>query len=209
MKTGTVQSSPERQASGKASAGDAPYSSRQSDEFNKSPEMVRRILEQRAKSLAERPQEEDFGETIDVVEFRLAGERYGVESIHIAEITPLSELTPIPMTPSFVLGVVNLRGRIISVLDLKKFFELPEEGLSNLHRLIVLKSEAMEFGILADRVLGAVTIHVRDIQPPLPTLTGIGAEYLRGINVDELIILDGAKLLADTKIIVNEAGSAP
>jgi len=131
-------------------------------------------------------------------------ERYGIEPKYVVEVHPLSQLTPVPCTPDFVLGIVNLRGRIISVIDLKIFFELPQQGFTNLNRLIVLESTDMEFGLLADLVVGRRIIALKDIQPPLPTMTEIGIEYLTGITADDLIILDGGKLLADSSIVVHE-----
>ena len=169
------------------------------------PETRRRILKQRARQLAENevsPEEREL--PLEVVEFRLADETYAVECNFISEVHPLKLLTPIPGTPDFVLGIINMRGRIVSVIDLKKFFELPAKGLSDLNRVIVLKDDRMEFGILAEEVLGTSAIQGKDIQPPLPTLTGIRGEYLKGIAGKRLIVLDAAKLLADEKMVINQ-----
>lgn len=89
-----------------------------------------------------------------MVEFLLAHEKYGIEPDYLREIFPLKTLTPIPCTPPFVLGVTNLRGEVLSVIDLKKFFELPDKGLTDFTKVIVLESETMAFGILADSVTG-------------------------------------------------------
>lgn len=98
------------------------------------------ILRARAKALAQPPKDEPEADTLlDVLEFRLAEERYAVEIRHVSEVHPLKELTPLPGTPAFVLGVVNVRGRILPVVDLKKFFELPDEGLTDLHRIILVE----------------------------------------------------------------------
>ena len=102
------------------------------------------------------------------------------------------------------LGIVNVRGQILSVIDIKKFFELPEKGLTNLSKIILLRAEQMEFGILADVILGVSRVSIGDIQPALPTLTGIREEYLIGISRERLIVLDGKKLLTDKSIIVHE-----
>jgi purine-binding chemotaxis protein CheW len=139
-----------------------------------------------------------------VVEFRLADEIYALECTYISEVYPLRSLTSIPGTPDFVLGIINIRGQIVSVIDLKKFFELPPKGLSDLTRVIVLKNGGMEFGILAEEVMGTTFIRSGEIQPPLPTLTGIRSDYLKGIAKNRLIVLDAPKLLSDEKIIVNQ-----
>lgn len=169
------------------------------------PESRREILKQRAQKLA-RAETDTRGKELplEVVEFRLADETYAVECFHISEVYRLKSLTPVPGTPDFVLGIINIRGRIVSVIDLKTFFELPQKGLSDLTRVIVLKKEDMEFGILAEEVMGTTSVFPGDIQPPLPTLTGIRGEYLKGIARNRLIVLDAEKLLSDEKMIINQ-----
>jgi purine-binding chemotaxis protein CheW len=97
---------------------------------------------------------------------------------------------------------MNLRGQVLSVVDLRIFFDLPAKGLGDLNMVIVLRDERMEFGILADDVLGVRTIPRIGVQPPIPTLTGIGAGYLMGIADTGAAIIDAGKLLGDERIIV-------
>ena len=118
------------------------------------------------------------------------------------EVLPLQDLTPLPGTPPFVLGIINVRGEILSVLDLKKLFDLPERGLTDLNKVIILHSEKMAFGILADAILDVHAVPGQALQPPLPTLTGIRAEYLTGITPERLMIVDAERLLSDSKIVV-------
>ena len=120
------------------------------------------------------------------------------------EVCPFKELTPLPCTPPFVLGIVNVRGRILPVLDLKKFFDLPEQGLTDLHRLILVRGNDLELGLLADVIVGVRSIPVDSLQPSLPTLTGIRSDYLKGVTAERLVVLDLARILADPKIIVHE-----
>ena len=158
-------------------------------------------LKERAKALAKARVERDDA-NLEVVVFKLAHERYALELTHIREVHPLKELTPLPGTPDFVLGIVNIRGRILSVIDIKRFFDLPEKGLTDLNQVIILQSDEMEFGILADEILGTSSIPASNIQASLPTLTGIRAEYLKGVTGDRLVILDADRLLSDEKILV-------
>ena len=167
-------------------------------------EETKRILKARAQALAQEPAKAQAGDALELVEFVLAHEKYGVETSFVREIHPLTELAPLPCTPAFVRGIVNLRGEIVSVIDIKKFFDLPEKGLDDLHKIIVLQSETMRFGILADAVLGVRRIPVAEIQPSLPTLTGIREQYLKGVSSERTVILDAEKLLADEKIVVQE-----
>ncbi len=162
------------------------------------------ILHKRALALSVETEKEVPGEEIEIVEFLLAQERYGVDVSHVREVHHLNDLAPVPCTPPFVLGIVNVRGQIVSVIDLKKFFELPEKGLGDLDRVIILRSEQMEFGILADSVVSVRRIPLEQLQPALPTLSGIREEYLKGIAADGTIVLDARRLLADRKLIINE-----
>jgi purine-binding chemotaxis protein CheW len=166
---------------------------------------TQRVLMARAQALGRVPEAaKTAGEYIDVVEFVLAHERYAIESHYVREVAPLENLTPLPCTPAFVLGIVNLRGEILSVIDIKKFFELPEQGLTDLNKIIVLQSEGMLFGILADAIAGVRRIPAAAIQPSLPTLTGIREEYLRGVTPERLVVLDAERLLTDENIVVLE-----
>lgn len=163
------------------------------------------ILRSRAKVLSQEPKKEyQDQESIEILEFTLAYEQYGVESTFIQEVYPLKTLTHLPCTPPFVLGIINVRGRILSVIDIKKFFDLPERGLTDLNKVIILHSASMYFGILADSITGIREIPLTMLQPTLPTLKGIREEYLKGITEKRTIILDAQKLLSDKNIIVNE-----
>jgi len=168
-------------------------------------EEAKRILKARARALAREPAKDEADDDyIEVVEFMLAYEQYAVETRHVREIHPLEHLTPLPCTPAFVLGIVNVRGEILSVIDLRKFFDLPEKGLTDLNKVIVLESGPMVFGILADAVIGAKRIRLAGIQPSLPTLTGVREAYLKGVTSERTVILDAEKLLADETIVVQE-----
>jgi len=168
-------------------------------------EETKRVLEERAKALAREPARTEVeDEWIEVMEFTLAHERYAIASEHVREVYPLEELTPLPCTPTFVLGIVNLRGEILSIIDIKEFFDLPKKGLTDLNKVIVLESEDMMFGIVADAIGGVRRILRADIQPSLPTLTGIREDYLQGVTAERVVVLDAGKLLSDEKLIVNE-----
>ncbi len=163
---------------------------------------AKEMLRTRARRLATPPKPDEDQARIGVVLFHLAGETYAVESLYVRGVHPLKTLTPLPGAPAFVLGITNLRGEILSVIDLKKFFGLPEKGLTDLSTVIVLQSDVMQFGILADEVVAAQVIPVSRIQPALPTLTGVREKYLRGVTEERVVILDASALLADDTLIV-------
>lgn len=165
-----------------------------------------RLLRERAGVLARPVQREATdGESLEVIQFLLAYEHYAIETSFVREVFPLTEFTRLPGTPPFVLGIVNVRGEIVSVVDIRKFFDLPEKGLTNLNRLIVLEGADMVFGVLADQVLGVRRLPVKELQDGLHTFTGIRRDYLKGIARDRLAILDGTRLLNDPRMVVNQA----
>jgi purine-binding chemotaxis protein CheW len=173
--------------------------------LNPTIEEKRTILRARAQLLAQENKEQERlpGSCLEVVEFLLGSEHYGIELTYIREIHVLSEFTPLPGTPAFVLGLTNVRGQILSVIDIKKLFDVPEKGLTDLNKVIVVRSNHMELGILADAVIGVRSVRLDELQTSLPTLTGIRAEYLRGLTKDPLMLLDIDRILSDEKIVVD------
>jgi purine-binding chemotaxis protein CheW len=163
------------------------------------------ILKKRAVSMAAEPElKRNSSSVIEIIEFKLASESYGIESAFVREVYPLKDYTPLPGVPSFILGIVNVRGRILPVVDLKKFFNLPVIGLGELNKVIILHHEQMEFGILADEIDGIRVIFPEDILPVPPSVTGVGERYLKGVTKNQLILLSAKDLLSDKNIIVNE-----
>ena len=161
------------------------------------------LLKARAKTLSQEAiQVNAEQQYLEVVEFLLAGERYGIEASYVSEVYPLKELVPIPGLPPFLLGITSVRGQILSVIDIKRFFDLPDKGLTELDKVVIVRSGEVELGIRADVVLGMWSIPRGDIQPSLPTLIGVRDKYLRGVTKDAVIILDIQKLLADENLIV-------
>ena len=166
---------------------------------------IRTILKNRAIEMALEPEQESgTSRTIDIVEFSLATESYGIESSFVRAAYPLKDFTPLPGVPSFILGIVNIRGQILPVVDLKKFFNLPEKGLGEMNKVIILGNKQMEFGILADVVEGTKTLKIDEIMSASLTVTGIGEKYLKGVTKEHIVILDTEVLLNDKKILVHE-----
>ena len=165
----------------------------------------RDLLKMRAVKMAKEPELKTEGtEYIGIIAFSLSDENYGIESEFVGEVYHIKEFTPLPGVPAYILGVINVRGKILEVIDLKKLFNLPEKGLGELNKVIILRNDQMEFGILADVVQGTQTIAIEDIRANPHTVSGIGEEYLMGVTKERLIILSAENLLTDKSIIVNE-----
>ena len=171
-----------------------------------SPEKIRQILEARACELRAVGPQEDAEELLEIIEFTLGKEHYAFPLQWVSEVCRIGEVTEIPGTPAFVKGIVNLRSRIYSVVDLVKLLALPgnldgDSGLDD-RLLLVLVSQEMEFAVCIDHLEGVRLVPLKLFQTSIPTLSGVQAEYLKGVTADHLILLDAEKLLTDKKIVV-------
>jgi purine-binding chemotaxis protein CheW len=139
-----------------------------------------------------------------VVEFRLAYENYAIESRLVQEVQPFKDLTRVPCTPPFVVGIVNVRGRIVPVIDLTQFLDLPRQGVTDLHAIILVRHGELEVGILVDIIVGVRSLPLAELQASLATLSEARSKFLKGITAGRVIVLDLERILADPKIIVHE-----
>ena len=149
------------------------------------------------------------GANVGVVLFGLGRERYAIETRFVREVVRFADFTPVPGTPEFVVGVANLRGTVIAIVDLHRFFNIPRKGVTDLSRVIVLGIERVEFGVLADLADGQTDIAADDILPPPGKMAGIASSYVRGVTREALIILDGMALLADERLTVDQTQKRP
>jgi len=173
-----------------------------------SPERTREILEGRARKLAQQPAEvRDIGTTLDILTFTLANERYGLEAHYVREVLRFTEFTPVPGVPEFIIGVTNLRGEIVPVVDLRLFFALPSKGLTDRSRVVICGRTAIEFGIVADSVENVARLPVADLLADSVFEGECGQDCVRGIARDALIVLDGSALLSDRRLFIDEPGS--
>jgi len=140
-------------------------------------------------------------EQITVVEFLLAPERYAFAEAYVSEVLSLKEITTIPGTPAFVMGVINLRGRVVSIINLKTLFNLKERGLTELNKVMILKNETMEFGVVADSILGNTIIELNKLSAPPITLDNAGIDYIAGVSAEGMILLNAESLLTSKQII--------
>ena len=171
----------------------------------KTPDEIKNILKARAQLFAyESNDQDEAGNFIELLEFRLADENYGIEISYIQEVQPLKSYVTLSGLPPFVTGIVNVRGQVYSLVDIKKFFELSDKGISDLNKVIIIQENNIEFGILADSIIGVKSVSSNDLQSTLPTLTGIRQKYLLGVTPEHLIVLDAGKILSDKNLVVNE-----
>jgi purine-binding chemotaxis protein CheW len=133
-----------------------------------------------------------MGEELKVIVFSLAHERYGVEVEKVKTIERMVPMTRVPRTPAFVKGVINLRGVVVPVIDLRGRFGLPETEFTNNSRIIIVSVGELEVGLIVDSASDVVDVDEDSIVDPPEIVGGIKAKYLRGIariNSDQLLVM--------------------
>jgi purine-binding chemotaxis protein CheW len=160
----------------------------------------REILKARAQTAARKKGQKGNEKVIEVVKFLLDDQMYAFEVNQLREVCTLSRLTAIPCSPKFVVGVINLRGQIIPIVDLRAFLEIPAPKTMALNKAIIMEKEDVCVGFLADEVVRAEKFSEDMLQGALATMTGINAECLKGVAKDKTVLLDAAKILANPKL---------
>lgn len=132
-----------------------------------------------------------MGEELKVVVFRLGEQEYGVEVDHVKTIERMSPITRVPKTPPFVKGVINNRGVVLPVIDLRERFGLPETAHTDSTRIIVVQVGDLEVGMIVDSANDVRDVDSDRIEVPPEVVGGIRAKYLRGIARigDRLLVL--------------------
>jgi purine-binding chemotaxis protein CheW len=131
------------------------------------------------------------GDEQQLVVFQLGAELYGVEIARVHEIIRLQTVTRVPGAPAFVEGVINLRGKVIPVVDLRRRFGLPIAEHTRASRIVVVEIGDQVVGVIVDGVSEVLRVGTATVEPPSPVVAGIDSEYLYGIAKlpDRLVIL--------------------
>jgi purine-binding chemotaxis protein CheW len=168
-----------------------------------SEEKMQATLLERARALA-KSSDVETSEGMPLVVFSLANETYGIATDYVRDVQPLRQVTPVPCTPSFVVGVINIRGSIYSVIDIRSFFGVSQQEITAATKVIVVDTAELQVGILADDVSGAMSVPRDEINPPLAAQATIKEEYIEGVTNDMLIILNLEALMQDERIVIHE-----
>jgi purine-binding chemotaxis protein CheW len=168
---------------------------------------ITRVLEERARALARSSDaDETSGETIGMVVLAVGDERYGVEVQDVQEIEPLDKITPIPGTPAFWSGVVNLRGSMYPVLDIERYLGLPVSEAVESPKVALVSRNGLSVGLLVDEVPEIRPVKVSEIGPPVADGSS-KAEVVRGVTPDMLSVLDLEALLSDPALVIEDDAS--
>jgi len=162
------------------------------------------VFKRRAEQLARLPTSPDAGDEVEVLACRVSNERYAVETRHLRAVQWVNGMTPVPCTPSFVLGIVSVRGEIVTLLDLAAMIGLgavstdtlePERG----YPVLLLGLPGMRSGLVVDEVLGVERMKVNGLQPSLS-----GREFAVGVAADNTVLLDLEALFASGRFTVSD-----
>ena len=171
-------------------------------------EELKDLWYRRALDLSRSPVQDDLaGDRLNLVTFRLGSDRYGVGMEMVREIQRAGSITPVPTAPDFVVGVMNLRGSILSVVDIRTFFGLPGVTPGTKARILVVEGGGLQVGILVEGVDEITSVRVEEIKPPLSTEKGLAEDYLRGIVTargEVLMVVDLQRVLENPRLVVEE-----
>lgn len=133
-----------------------------------------------------------------VLTFRLETEEYGIDILRVQEIRNYSNITPIPNTPDYIKGAMNLRGTVVPVIDLRNKFSLPETDYDQFTVIIVINVGDRIVGVVVDAVSDVVSVRDEDFAPPPQFGSGVDTSFINGIvkNQDRLITLLNVESLA-------------
>jgi len=147
------------------------------------------------------------GDILQLVTFNLANEEFGVDITRVQEINRMMDITKIPNAPEFIEGVVNLRGKIVPVVDLRKKLGFPEKEHDKSTRIMVVEVNGMVLGFIVDSVSEVLRIPESTIEPPPSLVGGVESDYLNGVGKldDRLLLLINLEKVIKSDQLSSEA----
>jgi purine-binding chemotaxis protein CheW len=157
-----------------------------------------------SKAVAEQPEKEKAGATIQIIIFSLDKEEYALPITEVREIIKTPEITPLPNAPSFISGITNVRGKIVTVIDLEKRFNLKRENKLPSNHIIISDLGDQSYGLIVDAVTEVLTLPKQLIEEaPEPVAEKISADYIQGVAVFEdrlIMLLNIGEILSEKRI---------
>ncbi|MBE1274740.1 chemotaxis protein CheW [Enterovibrio baiacu] len=139
-------------------------------------------------------------EVLQWVTFQLEDETYGINVMQVREVLRYTEIAPVPGAPDYVLGIINLRGNVVTVIDTRSRFGLMQADVTDNTRVIVIEAESQVIGIMVDSVAEVVYLRTSEIDTTPSVGTDESAKFIQGVsnrNGNLLILVDLNKLLSD------------
>jgi purine-binding chemotaxis protein CheW len=134
------------------------------------------------------------------VTFRLENEKYGIDVMQVQEVLRVTEIAPVPGAPSYVLGIINLRGNVVTVIDTRSRFGLPSAEMDDSTRIVIIEADEQVVGILVDSVAEVVDLKSSEIETAPNVGTEESTKFIQGVashDSELLILVDLNKLLTD------------
>ncbi|KXI23052.1 MULTISPECIES: chemotaxis protein CheW [Photobacterium] len=145
-------------------------------------------------------QKEDGDQVLQWVTFQLEDETYGINVMQVREVLRYSEIAPVPGAPDYVIGIINLRGNVVTVIDTRSRFGLMPGEISDNTRIVIIEAEKQVIGILVDSVAEVVYLRSSEIDTTPSVGTEESAKFIQGVSNRDgelLILVDLNKLLND------------
>ncbi len=142
-------------------------------------------------------------QVLELVSFGIGNEEYGIEILQVQEIVRLPEIVKLPNSYRFIRGVINLRGKITPILDLREQFGLEAKEYDSTNRAIVVKIAGKSIGLATDSVSHVIRINSDEIEPAPPVIKGIAGRYVKGVGKYQnrfIILLDLDQLLTSSEL---------
>ncbi|HEY0380804.1 MAG TPA: chemotaxis protein CheW [Candidatus Elarobacter sp.] len=152
-----------------------------------------------------------MAETIQVVSFKLGSEEYGVDIAQVQEINRMVAVTHVPRAPQFMEGVINLRGQLIPIIDLRARFGMPRAEHTKNTRIVVTEIGSKRVGMVVDSVSEVLRLPTDQVEPAPDMITGVDTEYIRGVGKIEdrlIILLDLGRIISGAEKRELEANDA-
>lgn len=170
---------------------------------------ILRILNERAEIYARPPKSKRTSQGSEAfIQVGLGGfDCYGIPFGYADEIVLAGDITPVPGTPAHISGVVNLRGMLLTVVDLRLFFGLTSVLESEARQIVVVSGDDMRFGILVSRIDGSVQFDSEELSPSVDGTGKSGSNFVRGIHAGKVAVLDLAALIQNPGFKVDQKGT--
>ncbi len=175
-------------------------------------EQIERIWAQRAEQFAQVEGEEEAGEQIEILLVSLGGEQYGLEVRYVTSVRPRDRITRIPRLPEWIAGIVHLRGRMLSVIDLRLYLGLPQGSGASGESFVFVQTPAMQVVFLVDDVASVEEMPLREQRSGDREMHHLPAGYVRAVveargdavRQQYITVLDVAAILSDPRLIIHQ-----
>ncbi len=141
------------------------------------------------------------GDVLQLVTFTLGSEEYAVNILNVQEINRITEITQVPNSPDYIEGVINLRGKVIPVINLRKKFHFEDRPTDDTSRIIIMEIQGITNGLIVDSVSEVLRIPANSVEPAPPMSAELQSQFINGIAKLKnrlIILIDLDNLLGDT-----------